>query len=277
MDNSVSNCIIGGDENTDISRICSENTISLQKFVAEENFSLALSTEDNSVKHTYRGVNNSTSLFDHLIVSDSIHKKISEYYTNDSVDNLSDHIPLFINFQCIVESVPNNPRPVMHSKPVWGLAQPDHIQKYQDKLNELLYNFLPTYEMFISSVNANHHFTAYLDNPSDRRLKLESIDEATTRKLIEHLKNKTSTGVDGISNKLLKISINELVTPVTIIINQMLNNGIFPEQLKISKVVPIYKANDQKLLTHYRPIALLPSISKIFEYAILEQLSNYFL
>ena len=57
----------------------------------------------------------------------------------------------------------------------------------------------------------------------------------------------------------------------------MLNTGIFPEQLKISKVVPIYKANDQKLLTNYRPIALLPSLSKIFEYAILEQLSNYFL
>ena len=62
------------------------------------------------------------------------------------------------------------------------------------------------------------------------------------------------------SNKLLKISINEFVTPLTIIINQMLNTGIFPEQLKISKVVPIYKANDQKLLTNYRPIALLPSI-----------------
>ena len=126
-----------------------------------------------------------------------------------------------------------------------------------------------------TQINANHHFIAYLDNPSDRRLKLESIDEATTRKLMEHLKNKTSTGVDGISNKLKKISINELVTPLTIIINQMLNTGIFPEQLKISKVVPIYKANDQELLTNYRPIALLPSISKIFEYAILEQLSNF--
>ena len=55
MDNSVSNCIIGGDVNTDISRICSGNTISLQKFVVEENFSLALSTVDNSVEHTYRG------------------------------------------------------------------------------------------------------------------------------------------------------------------------------------------------------------------------------
>ena len=140
--------------------------------------------------------------------------------------------------------------------------------------------FISIGQKLATQFNANHHFTAYLDDSSDRRLKLESIDEATTRKLIEHLKNKTSSlqlSVDGISNKLLKLSINELVTPLTIIINQMLNTGIFPEQLKISKVVPIYKANDRKLLTNYRPIALLPSISKIFEYTILEQLSNYFL
>ena len=102
-------------------------------------------------------------------MSDSIHIKISEFYKNDSVDNLSDHIPLFINFQCIVESVPNNPGTVMHSKSVSGLTQPDHIQKYQDKLNELLYNFLPTDEMFMSNVNNSlclkkEHIIEFHDN-----------------------------------------------------------------------------------------------------------------
>ena len=56
----------------------------------------------------------------------------------------------------------------------------------------------------------------------------------------------------------------------------MLHTGIFPEPLKISKVVPLYKANDQMLLSNYRPIALLPSLSKIFEYVLLEQLTSYF-
>ena len=62
---------------------------------------------------------------------------------------------IIINIKCIVETVPNNLEPVMHSKPkpVWGLAQPDYIQKYQDELNELLYNFLPTNDMFMGSVN----------------------------------------------------------------------------------------------------------------------------
>ena len=94
-------------------------------------------------------------------------------------------------------------------------------------------------------------------------------------KIIENLKNKTSTGIDGISNQLLKSAKNVLVKPITTIINQMIVTGIFPDNLKISKVIPLYKAKDQTLLSNYRPIALLPSISKIFEYVLLEQITNY--
>ena len=68
----------------------------------------------------------------------------------------------------------------------------------------------------------------------------------------------------------------ELVKPLTKIINQMLHTGIFSEQLKISKVLPLHKANDKISLTNYRPFALLPSISKIFECVLLEQLTNHF-
>ena len=57
----------------------------------------------------------------------------------------------------------------------------------------------------------------------------------------------------------------------------MIVTGIFPGNLKISKVIPLYKAKDQTLLSNYRPIALLPSISKIFEYVLLEQITNYLL
>ena len=101
------------------------------------------------------------------------------------------------------------------------------------------------------------------------------------RQVIEHLKNKSSSGVDGISNNLIKMARCELiktVKPMTKIINQMLHTGIFPEQLKVSKVLPLHKgkANDKMSLTNYRPIALLPSISKILECVLLEQLTNHF-
>ena len=96
-------------------------------------------------------------------------------------------------------------------------------------------------------------------------------------RIIENLKNKTSTGIDGLSNQLIKIAKNVLVKPPTIIINHMIVTGIFPDQLKISKVIPLSKAKDQTILSNYRPIALLPSIQKIFEYVLLEQITNYFL
>ena len=57
----------------------------------------------------------------------------------------------------------------------------------------------------------------------------------------------------------------------------MLNTGIFPSQLKFSKVIPLYKANDEILLSNYRAIALLHSVSKIFENVMLDQISNYFI
>ena len=61
-----------------------------------------------------------------------------------------------------------------------------------------------------------------------------------------------------------------------LIINQMLHSELFPKQLKVSKIIPLHKPNDKLLLTNYGPIALLPSIPKIFEYILLEQLTNHF-
>ena len=55
----------------------------------------------------------------------------------------------------------------------------------------------------------------------------------------------------------------------------MLNTGIFPSKLKQSKVTPIFKAKDKELLSNYRSISVLSSVSKIFEYAIADQLTKY--
>ena len=70
-----------------------------------------------------------------------------------------------------------------------------------------------------NQINANHNFKEYLHSPADSRLILQSIDEHKVMKIIEHLRNKTSTGTDGICNKLIKTAKNELIKPLTIIIN----------------------------------------------------------
>ena len=56
----------------------------------------------------------------------------------------------------------------------------------------------------------------------------------------------------------------------------MLNTGIFPYKLKIAKINPIYKKEDETLFTNYRPISLLPAISKVFEKVIFQQVFTFF-
>ena len=64
--------------------------------------------------------------------------------------------------------------------------------------------------------------------------------------------------------------------PLSLIIIQMIVTGIYPKAFKTSKVSPIFKKGDNTLLSNYRPISLLPTISKIFERIIHNQLSKYF-
>ena len=64
--------------------------------------------------------------------------------------------------------------------------------------------------------------------------------------------------------------------PLTIIVNQSLCTGIFPDKLKIAKVIPLYKKQDEKVIGNYRPISLLSSVSKVFEKIVFDQLYDYF-
>ena len=57
----------------------------------------------------------------------------------------------------------------------------------------------------------------------------------------------------------------------------MLHTGIYPNAFKIAKVIPIFKKDDPSLLTNYRPISLLPTLTKKFERAIVTRLSSFFI
>ena len=54
-----------------------------------------------------------------------------------------------------------------------------------------------------------------------------------------------------------------------------LKNGVFPEAMKLAKVVPIFKAKNMQMFTNYRPISLLSSISKIFEKVMPQRLYSF--
>ena len=121
------------------------------------------------------------------------------------------------------------------------------------------------------------NFKNYLLNQNDNNFTFKLIGEDFVRKLIDDLDSKNSTGCDGLSNTLLKAIKLNLVEPITLIVNQMLTTGIFPDKLKNSKShIPLFKKGDKSMFSNYRPISLLPSISKLFEKVIYQQLYKYF-
>ena len=67
-----------------------------------------------------------------------------------------------------------------------------------------------------------------------------------------------------------------LINPLTLIINQSLVTGIFPNKLKIAKVLPLFKEEDHTVMDNYRPISLLTAISKLFEKVVFSQLYDFF-
>ena len=104
---------------------------------------------------------------------------------------------------------------------------------------------------------------------------LAPTTEEEILKIISILKPKTSTGNDEISSKLIKQSSKIISKPLCHIINLSLSSGIVPNNMKIAKVIPIYKNEDPKLIKNYRPISLLPSFSKIIEKIVLKRLNMY--
>ena len=115
-----------------------------------------------------------------------------------------------------------------------------------------------------------------MNAPCNHLFKFENITVEEMLTLINNLPPKKSCGCDGLTLQILKLIKEPLIQPLTLLTNQILNSGIFPNKLKEAKVIPIYKKEDKNNFTNYRPISLLPTISKLIEKVIYNQVFTLF-
>ena len=108
-----------------------------------------------------------------------------------------------------------------------------------------------------------------------RPLRLNKCTEIEIDKLIQKIKPKRSCGMDNISNYLMKELTVGLRTPLCKLVNKSLDEGIFPESLKIAKIKPLHKGGIATDMNNYRPISLLPVFSKIFEKVVLNRIQHH--
>ena len=110
---------------------------------------------------------------------------------------------------------------------------------------------------------------------TSERFILQPISEEFILKQLRDLKVKKATGLDGIPARFLKDSAAVIAPTVTFLVNLSLSTGSVPDEWKKARVVPLYKSGGRENMDNYRPISILPVLSKILEKVVNFQLQQY--
>ena len=92
--------------------------------------------------------------------------------------------------------------------------------------------------------------------------------------IVSNLKN-VSSGYDNINADILKHIYPAIAQPLTHLINCSMLAGKVPDELKIAKVIPLFKSNDPTTISNYRQISILPICSKLYERIVYTRLENH--
>jgi Reverse transcriptase (RNA-dependent DNA polymerase) len=211
------------------------------------------------------------SFFKKLLTSE-IRKAKKSFFSKKYSEALGDNKKIW---QVTNEIINNSTKP---TKNVVRLKVNDNVLSDNLLIAEAFNNQFITVGQVISNpilnLNANLEFS---EQPLLNSF-LETFDSASEDEVsitIDSLKNNVSKGYDSISTRMLKRYKHIIVPPLTCFINEALISGIFPDSLKIAKVTPIFKSGDPLICSNYRPISILPSLSKIFEIIIKKRLLEH--
>ena len=143
-----------------------------------------------------------------------------------------------------------------------------------NKFNEYFVNVGPKLAEKIK-VNENSNIYDYLDQPIQNSMYLLPVTEKELIDTVNQCKSKSSEDFNGLSMNVLKKIINPLIKPFLHICNLSFENGIVPDEMKIEKIIPLYKSGEKNVFNNYRPVALLPQLSKILEKLFCKRLNNF--
>ncbi len=107
------------------------------------------------------------------------------------------------------------------------------------------------------------------------KFNFHTITETNILKNLKNLKVSKATGADGIPAKMLKLSCDVIAPSLTYIFNLSISTGVYVDDWKRARVIPVYKTEDRTKCENYRPISILPIISKLFEKEVFGQLYQF--
>ena len=145
-------------------------------------------------------------------------------------------------------------------------------QSISDGFNSFFVNIGPT---LASKIPNDHRSpTFYMKDRNVQSMLIVPVFEDEVKSIIKNLKI-NSPGWDSISAVVLKSTHDNVIRPLTYILNLSMTKGVFPNEMKLAKVIPLFKSGDMMSFSNYRPVSVLPLFSKIFERIMYTRLLSF--
>ena len=144
-----------------------------------------------------------------------------------------------------------------------------------DEFNNFFVNVGPNLAKNIPAVNNAPSIYDYMGQQNLNSMFINPVNEAEVIRIIKLCKPKDSMDYDDISMWVLSKIAPQVVKPLVHIFNLSFTTGIFPCEMKIAKVIPLFKNGNKSDFSNYRPISLLSQFSKILEKLFNERLQQF--
>ena len=116
---------------------------------------------------------------------------------------------------------------------------------------------------------------SYIQSTNHKTMLLRPASEEEIENIVKSCKKKNSRDYHDLSMTVVQNVITTIKAPLTHICNLSLATGVFPEKMKIAKVIPLFKAGEKNIFNNYRPVSLLPQLSKILEKIFHNRLDSF--
>ena len=118
-------------------------------------------------------------------------------------------------------------------------------------------------------------FDRFVQPATSKMTRFKLVSHTKVVKLLNGLSNSKATGLDKISGKILKTAAPTIALSLTHIFNHAIITSCFPYEWKAARLLPLHKKGPRDLPENYRPISILPAISKVMERIMYDQIYEY--
>ena len=127
----------------------------------------------------------------------------------------------------------------------------------------------------VSKIKTKSSYHKFLDSKQPDSMFLQPTNKSEIDKIIKSLDSNKSSDIYGMSPKLLKILSPAISETLSNIFNESFALGVLPDHMKLAMITPIFKGGSKLDVSNYRPVSVLPIISKVLEKLMLTRLTKY--